>query len=328
MLVAHALLVDADALDGQDFLLVGQEARVQLVVGHDVEEDAPDQGGKQADDQEKELPGLDRDGVLCGPDGYAIGHEAAEDLAPAVETEPDAGPGALLLDGVPLGGEQGEAGGDGGLEDAQEEAHRHGAGEVVGGGHAAQDQAPHDDVEGGPLAEGQALQQAVGRVLPEEVAKVEHGGDPAVLLAVEAQVGLEAHDGGVGDGGLVEVVEAVDEAQERHQVPVDLAQEAALVVGGQLDGLAGLGLEDAQGVVGVVSIGMLEAEVARGLVGGLFKVGHGQAEMVVGSAYMVGRAVPFLYVSLLSDVVTAGWSPPLNPTLRCRSGSQSSMGTV
>lgn len=52
----------------------------------------------------------------------AVSQEAPEDLAEAVEGEPDRGASALLGFRVPLRGEEGEAGGYGGFEDAEEEA--------------------------------------------------------------------------------------------------------------------------------------------------------------------------------------------------------------
>lgn len=95
------------------------------------------------------------------------------------------------MEGIPLRGEQCKPGGHGGLEDAQEEADGHGAREVLGGGHAGEDEPPHDDVEGRPLGERQALEEAAGRVLEDEVAEVEHGADPRVVLAGEAEVWLK-----------------------------------------------------------------------------------------------------------------------------------------
>lgn len=150
--VAHALLIHANALNSHDLLLVGQKPRIQLAVRHRPQENTPDERREQADDEEQQLPGVDGDGVPRRADRDAVGHEAAEDLPEAVEAEPDACAGALFFDGIPLTGEQGEARGNGRLEDAEEEADYHCAGEALGGGHAAEDQAPHDHVEGGPFS--------------------------------------------------------------------------------------------------------------------------------------------------------------------------------
>jgi len=45
---------------------------------------------------------------------------------------------------------------------------------------------------------------------------------------VEVGVCFEAHDGGVGDCGFVEVVEAVHYTHDRKEVEVDFANEAAI----------------------------------------------------------------------------------------------------
>jgi GTP cyclohydrolase FolE2 len=60
------------------------------------------------------------------------------------------------------------------------------------------------------------LEQAVGGVFPGEVADVEHAAEPLVVGTLEMDVGLEAHDGGVGEGRLVEVIQAVDYAEHLH----------------------------------------------------------------------------------------------------------------
>ena len=70
---------------------------------------------------------------------------------------------ALLLLRVPLRREECEAWGDGGFEDAEEEADGDGAGEVFDGGEAAEHAAPHDDVEAGVFPEGEVLEKtAIG----------------------------------------------------------------------------------------------------------------------------------------------------------------------
>lgn len=172
--------------------------------------------------------------------------------------------------------------GDGSFKDTKEEPHSHGTGKILRGSHAAEDQTPHDDIEGAPFPEGQPLQQAVGWVLPEEVSEVEHGTDPAVLVTGQPDICFQAHNRSIGHGGLVEVVEAVDQAQQGHEVPVDLPQQLALVLRGELDDLAVLALEDLEGLVGIVAVGVLEDRagflVSAGrdgaVLGGLLDVRH------------------------------------------------------
>jgi hypothetical protein len=59
MLITDPLLVDADALDGHEALILRQELGVELVVGHNPEEEHADGGGEEADYEEEQLPGLD-----------------------------------------------------------------------------------------------------------------------------------------------------------------------------------------------------------------------------------------------------------------------------
>ncbi len=71
---------------------------------------------------------------------------------------------------------------------------------------------------------------------------------------------LETHDTRVRQGGLVQIVEPVDEAQEGHQIAVDLADELLLVLGGHGDDLA-IG-EDFECLIGIVGVCMLQGDRA------------------------------------------------------------------
>lgn len=255
MLVADALLVDPHSLDGQHAVSRRQPARVELVVGHDEEEDDAQRGGQAAVDQKHNLPGRDGGPALTGADRDAVGHQAAEDLAEAVEREPEPRAHALFALGIPLRGEEGEAWGDGGFEDAEEDwlgvrscptdkmkgreegrrltSDGDGAAKVGHGGEQGQNDAPGDHTKGRILGQWQSLQQTVRWILPGEVSKVKHAAEPLVVVALEANVFLDAHDAGVGQRRLVQIVEPVDDAEQGHQVPVDDAQEA--LVGGLVD---------------------------------------------------------------------------------------------
>lgn len=102
MLIADALLVDAHAGDGQHAILLLEPAAVQLVIRDDPEEDDPEGDGEEARYEEDDLPGFDGRAVSLGADCDAVCHESSEELAPAIETEPDVDATALFLFGVPL----------------------------------------------------------------------------------------------------------------------------------------------------------------------------------------------------------------------------------
>jgi hypothetical protein len=102
VLVSNTLLVDPDSFDGQDSVTRLQPSSIELVVRHDEQEDNAQTCCETAIDQKYDLPGCDCCAMLAGPDRDAVGDEAAEDLTEAVEREPKAGTGALLLLRVPL----------------------------------------------------------------------------------------------------------------------------------------------------------------------------------------------------------------------------------
>ena len=252
MLIPNPLLIDPDPLNRQHTIPRLQPPRIELIVWHDEPEHNPQHCGQAPIHEKHNLPPCDRRRVLLRAHRDAIRDEATKNLTPAIETEPKPGARALLLLRVPLGCEEGEAGRDGRLEDAEEEADRNRAAVVVHGGEAGQHRAPHEDAEGGVLGQGQALEEAVGRPFPGEVAEVEEGPEPLVVVADEVEVLFDAHDGGVREGRFVEVVEAVDHAHERDEVQVDGAEES--LVGGFVDFDDFAVLEGCHGLVGVVGV--------------------------------------------------------------------------
>ena len=133
--VSDAWLVYADAFDGQAALRRGEPPGVELVVGHEEEEEDTHDDGEGAGDEEDGFPGGDGGAVFAGAFGDVVGDQAAEDLSHSVEAEPDSDPGAVFAFGVPLRGEEHEARRDGGFEDAEEEADGDGGGEVFDGRH-------------------------------------------------------------------------------------------------------------------------------------------------------------------------------------------------
>ena len=161
MLVANALLVLPHPLHRQHTVPRLQPPCIQLVVRYDEPEHHAQYRRQQSEHQKDDPPRLDGRSTLARPHRNAIRDEAPDDLAEAVEREPDTRPGALLPFGVPLGGEEGEAGGDGRLEDAEEEPDGDGAAEVGHRCEERQGQAPHEDAEGAVLCQGEALQEPV-----------------------------------------------------------------------------------------------------------------------------------------------------------------------
>lgn len=102
MLVANSLLVDAHPRDSQDPVFFLQPARVQLVIWDNPEEDAAQHDGQQTRYEEDDFPGFDGGAVFSCTDGDAVCDDAANDLADAVEAEPDVDAAALFSLCVPL----------------------------------------------------------------------------------------------------------------------------------------------------------------------------------------------------------------------------------
>ena len=100
-------------------------------------------GGKGRGGQEEGEDGVGIRGSVLG-----VWTDGRTYLGEAVEAEPDAGAEALFFLRVPLACEEGEAGGDGGFEDAEEEADGDCTGVVFYGCEAGENYPPHDDVEG------------------------------------------------------------------------------------------------------------------------------------------------------------------------------------
>jgi len=122
MLVTHTLRINPNTLNCQNPILLTQPPTVQLVIRHDPQERNTKTRRKQSRNQENNLPGLHDSAILATSHSNAVSNAAAEDLRKAVETKPDGCAGTLLFLGVPLRGEEGETGGYGCFEDAEEEA--------------------------------------------------------------------------------------------------------------------------------------------------------------------------------------------------------------
>lgn len=117
MLVADTLLVDSDSLNSQEAFFLGQETSIELVIRHEIKEEASNNNSQESSDQEDNLPRLDRR-TMSGSTGNAIGHQSAYDLSPAIEGKPDAGTQTLFFLCVPLGREQSETRRDRRFKDA------------------------------------------------------------------------------------------------------------------------------------------------------------------------------------------------------------------
>lgn len=102
MLISNALLVDPHTRNSQDAIFFIQPPCVELVVWYNPEEYQAQADGEETRDEEYNLPWLDGGPVFLGADGDPVRDYSAEDLAHAVEAEPDVDAAALFLFCVPL----------------------------------------------------------------------------------------------------------------------------------------------------------------------------------------------------------------------------------
>lgn len=102
MLISNTLLVNSDTSDRQHAVLLLQPPRVQLVIRHNPQEHDAQTNRQQPSHQEDNLPRLNRRAVLGCADRNAVGNHTTENLADAIEAEPDVDSDALFVFGVPL----------------------------------------------------------------------------------------------------------------------------------------------------------------------------------------------------------------------------------
>ena len=56
--------------------------------------------------------------------------------------------------------------------------------------------------------------------------EVEHAPQPLIIVTLQADILLDPHDTRIGQGCLVEVIEAVDDAHQWHNMKIDLADKS------------------------------------------------------------------------------------------------------
>lgn len=161
--------------------------------------------------------------------------EAPERASNAVHGIPVARAGSLLSSLPPHGGDGDEARPDGSLERAQAETRHHHAREAVSRRHEAQCRAPKQHHDAGELCDGQADKQPGQGELHDELCEVDDGAEPAVLVALKANVLDKAEDGAVREGGLVGDLEEVDDEHDGQKDRVDAPQDALLILWGDDD---------------------------------------------------------------------------------------------
>ncbi len=166
----------------------------------------------------------------------AVIKQAADQSSAGVAKEPGRMPERLLGLFIKHGHDDGESRGDGRFSDAEEEACDEEASGIVTDGREHEDGSPHQTLSqesvgdilrtvksrhshghGDGLAYPPANHQDGRRVRRGEVAKVVYAAGPGILLAREAKVFAEAHDGGGTESRLVKVLEKVADSHDGQQ---------------------------------------------------------------------------------------------------------------
>lgn len=154
---ADAGLVDTDVLEQGHLFADRQPLGLHRRIGDEQDDREANDDGQAAEGDKHNAPAGQGGG---GRDVLeAVRDDAADDLAEAEAEVPERETRSLLRLGVPLAADDGEGGGDGGLEDAEEDARGEDAAVVVGGGTAGRRDAPEGHVEAEPLGGGHLLQE-------------------------------------------------------------------------------------------------------------------------------------------------------------------------
>ena len=220
MMVLDALAIAGHPLDSNDAFSLVQKLGGGREIGQDQQRHHAPRDTAAAEDEEDVHP-------LRQPRrdvAHRIPDQPTEHGRHAVGAIVGLQPQRLLGRRVPHAHQEHEARVDGGLHGAQEEAVGADAGEVVAGRRRDEDDAPAQRGAAEHLGDGQPLHQVARRVLGEEVAEVEDGAQPGVVLAVHARARLQPVHAGIVDAVLVEVLQQVRDEEDGHDAEVDLAQ--------------------------------------------------------------------------------------------------------
>lgn len=178
---------DDDAVGGVLFFLRVKEVCAGDGVGEGEPQHKRPEKGHDAEDDVHPPPGSH--GIINV--SYAKGEKGCDEPADGVAAEPDPRAHGDLVARVKRGGHEHEGRGDGGFDDTEEKPHSEEAAVVGACCGEADDGAPDEGVAGQVAGDGQAGDELVGDGGPEEVAKVEYGGYPRILLPDEILIQRE-----------------------------------------------------------------------------------------------------------------------------------------
>ena len=143
---------------------------VELVIWNDKQKDNAHNHGQQSCDEEHNLPRLNRGSMDRGASCDTVCQQAAQNLRPAIEGEPDTRSQSLLALRIPLRSDKSEAGRHSGFANTKEEADRHCSAEILDASKAGQYCAPGNDTACRIFANGQDLEKTVCWVFECDVA--------------------------------------------------------------------------------------------------------------------------------------------------------------
>lgn len=204
-LVLDTSLVALEDGEEKDALVFSKTLGGDGTVGEEEEYNESPSGTEGTNDKEFVLPG--GEGALDVANGVA--EETTKGHANAGSTEPDTDAERLLATGVPHTSDEHKGRVCAGFSSTTKDTEDGKGLKGVACGLDHEQGAPEEDVDAEILANGELEHKVVCREGPEEKAKVEEGGKPAVAAAGELEIGHDAKDGSVGEGSLVDVEEDV-----------------------------------------------------------------------------------------------------------------------
>lgn len=177
--VLNTGLVGTQALNHHVLVLLAEALGTHRRVGHPPHDEQTPEDRQTSVGEEQCLPGLED--LVTADQGEAVGEQTTDDLLSTVHHVPVGDGVGLLLTLVPHGREQDKGRLTAGLEDTQQRADNHQAGEVVAGRVESQDHTPQANVDAEVFADGNALDDPVGWVFDDQDSDVDTGGEPGVL---------------------------------------------------------------------------------------------------------------------------------------------------
>lgn len=203
-------LISGSPINGQSSrsdlpLPLVQEPRVCCVPRHQQHKDNTAGNGQASENEEDGSPALN--GHLGAT--HSVHQEGTNDLTDSIHRHPRRHSNRVLASTIPVGSDDDKGRRDSSLSETQKESRGGETVKVLSPSNGHFNTAPDDDGSADEHCDVEATEDVGGGVFGGELAEVEEGYDPGELFTGELEIRLEAEDGSVVDGALVEVCKKI-----------------------------------------------------------------------------------------------------------------------